>query len=104
MPTEAVTLTQVVLDSKEHFAEGTEARPVFRTQLVTLGHMTGHMTGYMTGQMTDYMTCHMTDYMTLMTGHLTGHMTGHRPADELDPHRVPPAEADVPSPELGEHA
>lgn len=43
MPTETVTLTQVVLDSKEHFAEGTEARPVFRTQLVTLGHMKGHM-------------------------------------------------------------
>ena len=79
---EAVTPTQVVLDSKEHFAEGTEARPVFRTQLVTLGHMTGHM-----------------------TGHRPGHMTGHRPADELDPHRaVPLADAHVPSPELDGHA
>ena len=86
MPTETVTLTQVVLDSKEHFAEGTEARPVFRTQLVTLGHMMGHMTSH-------------------MKGHMKGHMTGHMSADELDPHRVVPlADAHVPSPELGEHA
>ena len=74
MPTETVTLTQVVLDSKEHFAEGTEARPVFRTQLVTLGHMTGHMTGHMSADELD----------------------PHRV--------VPLADAHVPSPELGEHA
>lgn len=74
MPTETVTLTQVVLDSKEHFAEGTEARPVFRTQLVTLGHMTGHMTDHMSADELDT----------------------HRV--------VPLADAHVPSPELGEHA
>ena len=74
MPTETVTLTQVVLDSKEHFAEGTEARPVFRAQLVTLGHMTGHMTGHMSADELD----------------------PHRV--------VPLADAHVPSPELGEHA
>ena len=37
-------LTRVVLNGKEHFAKGTQARPVVRTQVVALGHMTGHMT------------------------------------------------------------